>query len=534
MNLHPSLHKTVLVGVSRAPLDAAGTAPALAALLETSSPEARLWHSIAAADLWQRAGYLAHAGEAPGHGACEAEPTCPRAAEQVLQQILRGIHADLLEHWLALAQAQNMALPHAALAALLDMSVQQPALRPLLQPLLGKRGNWLAAQHPEWAQAVVAGSAAAGEPETHWQLGSLAQRCHALRSMRRADPAAALAAIEAEWAREPAENRIALLPCLATNISLADEPFLECALDDKRKEVRSAAQQLLAALPGAQLGERCKARLATLLTLERKSGLGARLGALVGAEPLPQLTVALPAECDKAMKRDGIGVQLHHGLGEKASWLQDLMRCVAPLHWSRSWQLAPSQVVDLFARQEFKTALLTGLAQAAGQTLAGEPDAETIDWFVTLIDGPAQARTGVNLRAILLPELERLPLPEQERIVQRWLQAPSGGAEAHACAFSWAHRYVAGSARALSPQLSRLLLASSQAQMAGLHAHYGAASEFKLLGKALDIGQLDYVRTGWPAEDWEHWPKWRGLVDDLMETLHFRHTMQASFLENDA
>lgn len=530
MNLTPSLHKALLAGVARAPLDADSGGPALQALLAGVPDQVRLWHTVAAADLWQRAGF--QPSQAMPQTSCAVAAACPRAAEQVLQLILRGIQAPLLENWLALAQLHGMALPHATLVPLLELGMQKPSLRAALAPLLGPRGHWLVAQHPAWAEKY--GVAAAGDaPDTHWQLGSLAQRCEALRAMRRADPAAALAALAADWAQEPVENRIALLPVLATGLDLHDEPFLEAALDDKRKEVRSVAQQLLGALSGSQLTERCKARLAALFTLEHKTGLGARLGALLGAEALPELKLVLPEACDKAMKRDGIGLQTYPGMGEKAGWLLDLMRCVPPVHWSASWQLTPRQVLEVLARQEFNTALVTGLVQAAARALGKHPGADAIDWFVTLISEGAPASVSLNIPAMLLPDLGRLPHGEQERIVLRWLDQSAGAPRAYAYALDWAAERFGGSAEALPPELSRLMLASAQRQMlAEPRPDYQNRSSFGMLARALDAGAaLEAAQSGWPASDWEHWPQWRPLVDDLMETLQFRRTMQASFLE---
>lgn len=532
MNFTPALHKALLAGVARAPLGQDNTGTPRQGLLAGVPDQLQLWHAVAASDLWQRAGF--QPSKVAQQSSCTDAPTCPRAAEQVLQLILRGIHAEQLESWLALARVHGMSLPHIALVPLLEQGMQKPALRTTLTPLLGQRGHWLVAQHPAWSEKYGT-AAGADAPETHWQLGSLAQRCDALLAMRRADPAAALAALDADWAQEPPENRIALLPCLATGLGLHDEDFLERALDDKRKEVRAASQQLLATLPGSRLAERCKARLTVLFTLERKSGLAARLGSMLGGAALPELKLALPETCDKAMKRDGIGVEAYRGLGEKAGWLLDMMRCVPPAHWSETWQLTPRQVLDVLARQEFNTALVTGLVQASARALAVNPQPAAIDWFVTLITEGARAFSDVNILALLLPDVGRLPPQEQERIVLRWLEQSAAAPLTYAYALGWAVQRFTASGQTVSPALSRLMLASAQRQMrSAQHPDYQTRSNFATLAKVLDTSIVDDAQAGWPASGWEHWPLWRQLVDDLMETLQFRNTMQASFLETDA
>lgn len=519
MSLSPALHKCLLAGTSRAPLAADSATPPLQPLLAGVTEPMRLWHTVAATDLWQRAGFQPHSIEP--QPACQDAATCPRAAEQVLHQILRGIHAEQLDSWLALARSRGMSIPHAALVQLLDQGAQKPALRASITPLLGQRGRWLIAQHPAWSEKY---GAADDAPETHWQHGNLDQRRAALIAMRRQSPATALAALESDWPQETVENRAALLPCLATGLSLQDEDFLNRVLDDKRKEVRTIAQQLLATLPGSQLSERCKARLNAIFTLERKTGLAARLGAMLGGG-LPELQLELPSAIDAAMKRDGIGIETHRGLGEKAGWLLDLMRNVPPSHWSSEWQLTPRQVLDVLAKQEFHTALVSGVVQAAARALAVQPQAADKDWFIMLMTDGA-----LNMHNILLPEMHRLPQEDQERIVKHWLEQGS-----NAYTLEWAEQRFNTSGVTLTPELSRLMLNALQRQLkAEPAASYQHRYVFTVLAKVLDTSVLAVAQTGWPASDWEPWPQWRQQVDDLIETLQFRTTMQASFLETHA
>ena len=59
------------------------------------------------------------------------------------------------------------------------------------------------------------------------------------------------------------------LSVLADGLSLADEPLLEAALDDRAAEVRSWAAYLLARLPGSALGQRMAERALGCLRLDR-------------------------------------------------------------------------------------------------------------------------------------------------------------------------------------------------------------------------------------------------------------------------
>jgi hypothetical protein len=532
MNVHPQLQNALLVGVERTPLgNGLGASAELNTLLEAIPGEHLLWHALAANDLWQRAGFTPTALPLAGVAASADSARCPFSAERALQMILRGIHPELLETWLALAAAAHVPLPHTCIVPLLEMGMQKPALRQALVPLLGERGTWLAAQNSTWAQRYGVTEAAGQSADTMWQLGSIEQRCSALEAMRRLDPAGALAALELEWKNEPPEHRIMLLPRLATGLSLADEAFLERALDDKRKEVRTAAQNMLASLPGSALVARNTARLTALLTLERKSGFAARIGAMLGGLDAT-LKVQLPEPASKEMKRDGIGTQSSHGLGEKANMLLDMMSCVPPTHWSTTWNMTPEQVVGVFSVNEFTEALLKGLARAATRAVQSTSDDAAFAWFVAMFEVDNHVR-GIGLTNLLLPEIDHLPLARQEQLMQRWLEQtpyPAFHQVSHLI-----EQCAARNQRPLSNALSRLALAQAQRAMLDSGAsQYYPRSVFTVMRLALDATDLGYLDANWPADSWEHWPRWQAAVDEFKETMQFRHTMQRSFLENDA
>jgi hypothetical protein len=511
MQLPEILHKAVLAGTSRIPFDAAnGVAAALRPLAGQGGDAGglQLWHAVAAQDLWQRAGFQpAEGGAAPAAAGADAE--CPRAAEEMLHLLMRGIQAGLLPTWLSLAQARGVAVPHVCLVPLLEQAMARPALREKLQPVLGARGRWLIAQNPEWTAKFSAVADDAVALELAWNTGSPPQRAAALRAMRAADPSAALASLQSGWAQEPPENRAALLPALETGLSLADEPFLETALDDKRKEVRFAARELLSFLPGSQLSARCAARLDALFTL--KPG---------AAGALPVLEVALPESCDKAMKRDGVGSENPHGMGEKQCWIFNMMQCVPPAHWVSRWGLALTEVMQVVDASDFRTSLKHGLMHAIG--LSARAGAEhAVDWF-----GIVTADSHVLVRwAMFLPPAAR------ENVLQTWLKSADGKGVPAALALTQ-HMANVGGAQ-LSPAVSRLLLGRMQQIVRDMQSpRYNTKAEFDAMAALLDTGELDYLEQGWPEPDWPHWDNWHQLVDGLKEALRFRNALQRSFMED--
>lgn len=515
MQLPETLHKTVLAGTIRVSADpAASVAAALRALAGPGSQQ--LWHAVAAQDLWHRAGFEPTAGMAEPEPA-EAGAECPRAAEDILLLLMRGVHAGLLPAWLKMAQARGVGLPHACLVPLLEQAMSKPDLRARLLPVLGARGRWLVAQNPEWASKFAAGTDDVAAMELAWNSGGLAQRMAVLRSMRSADPAAALAKLQSGWAQETADSRAGLLACLEVGLSLADEAFLEAALDDKRKEVRSTARELLSFLPGSQLSARCAARMDALISLE--PGAGGKL---------PVLALTLPDACDKSMKRDGVGVDNPHRMGEKQCWMFNMMQCVPPQHWAQRWGVAPAGVLQMLENTDFGRILQQGLAHAIGLSArAGSPGAA--EWFVAIhaskIQNAASISTGLAGMALALAH------PERERVLCAWLESAS--AKGVAAALLLARQMAEEGASQLSPAASRLLLRNVQRTMQEQSVpDYGSKLDFGALAALLDISELEYLEQGWPAPQWAHWANLRQAVDELKEALRFRNTLQRSFMDD--
>lgn len=388
-----SLRKLLMVGTSRAPLPADLLEPELAAFASTAfdgpdiTPERRLWLATGAADLWSRAGYVPPPAPARQRqpSAQEELPACPVRAESVLKHLLEGGHAASLQtEWLDRLARKPARLPERFLPNMLELATREPGLRARMHTVLGMRGKWLAALKPAWAWATQAPDA--DEMQRAWHDGALEQRVAALEAWRSMEPDAARAALEASWPAEPPENRTAFVPCLGIGLAAADEAFLEAALDDRRKPVRVAAQRLLARLPGSKLSQRMLARVAPLLQLERDALHGTRL------------VVALPAECDAAMVRDGVGEGRRTDLGEKAGWLMDMLSTIDPSLWSASHGLSPDECRALGAATEYEHALLLGWTNALQLHLSHGPTPGLLAWLGAWTRMWLQADDAVSYR----------------------------------------------------------------------------------------------------------------------------------------
>ncbi|TMR96730.1 hypothetical protein EJK15_21750 [Nonomuraea basaltis] len=242
----------------------------------------------------------------------ERSAVARRAAERLVR-IMGGEHERLLPEWLAAAAETGRRVPPYVLPELLERGRRDRSIRVHLGVLAGQRGRWLAAQNPAWAYLLE-------EPtgET-WELGGAADRLAHLRALRAADPAQARELLESTWERETPDDRAEFVEALADGLSMDDEPFLEEALDDRRREVRQAAANLLTRLPGSRLSRRMAERVRACLTIA---------GNVIAIEA--------PHECDKAMERDGVRPKPPRGLGERAWWLQQIIARAPLAVWGHS------------------------------------------------------------------------------------------------------------------------------------------------------------------------------------------------------
>jgi hypothetical protein len=349
-------------GFAAAELD--GPAAGYANILDSGDPAAALLDAAALLTVAERAGVQPpRAPSAPGgpepstvpiaalNGASERELSA-RGARLLArmgglgrQRGLTRNSGELLGDLLAAMRDAGYVLPAPLLPELLDIASRSPVVRPLVVPVLGARGLWLAGHRADWRQAIGAVSgddrrgvgAAAGDeggPEA-WRVGTPGERWAYLAALRERDPRAGRELLAAGWGREAKEERARLLGALARGLSADDEEFLEDALGDRAVEVREAARTLLAWLPGSAFSRRCAERAAGALRL---AGHGRDVW----------LTAHVPDDVDKAAARDGIELRAPARLVDAQAWRLSQLIAGAPLaDWTTRLGMTPAEIVAL-------------------------------------------------------------------------------------------------------------------------------------------------------------------------------------------
>jgi hypothetical protein len=333
-------------------LDAAlaGTArrdpPAALPALESLAPESRLLRGAGYEGLRRLAGRAAPEGAEtdPRPVPCPPEtlPEVSPGAAARLREILARCPEHLAE-WLGLCQASGRRLPAVLLPELLDYARGHPDvldLLDLLPPVGGERLRWLAAQNPAWEFL------APGDPLATFETGRRDQRVRALRTLRRQDTARGRDLLAAAWDAESPDTRAALLASLAEGLSPEDEPLLQRAVGDARKDVREVGLRLIRHLPESRFRKRWAERAPQLIRF--KKGFLGRVS----------LDVVEPTTFDPAWAADGVDQRPPRAVGRTAWWLQQIVSLTPPGIW-------PPAGLGAVQKNDWASALVPGLSQAA-------------------------------------------------------------------------------------------------------------------------------------------------------------------------
>ncbi|MDN3296708.1 DUF5691 domain-containing protein [Streptomyces ficellus] len=324
----------------------------------------------------RRAGLVpAPAAPLPEPAPHDDRPPLPEAARRRLGRLLadrsgaasggrRGTAPDLTEllpQWLAAANGHGYRAPASVLPALLDAARARTDLRPAALAFAGPRGLWLARFNPDWKFALRGASCRTALPSPDdeeavrrlWEEGLFAERVALLGAVRSHDPGAALALLASTWSTERAEDRLMFLDSLRDGLSDVDEPFLEQALADRSRNVRSTAAELLSALPHSALAGRMAERASTCVGLDRTGGNAV-------------IVVEAPHECDAGMQRDGVLPNPPTGRGQRSWWLGQLVESAPLTVWSsRLGGRTPEEILALPVADDWQGELHAAWCRAA-------------------------------------------------------------------------------------------------------------------------------------------------------------------------
>jgi hypothetical protein len=508
-----SIASLAALGTSRAsqPVDALW--PDASFAMPGDTPESTLLRVAAAHYLWHLSGSRVAISEVdPVENAPPVEEKIvSEAAAWRMGRMLNGEHRDLLPEWFArVARAGRVLPPHWVPVAL---DALKPSELDAAAPALGRRAIWLAARNPSWQLRDTR----AAPSEERWSNGTLGERVAELAALRAIDPAAARGWIEKTWEVDPPEAREAFVRVLLKGVSAADEPFLETALRDKRKAVRTGAVECLARLPASAHALRNLERVDPLLRFDPPTT------GLLGKLKKRRLHVELPAVLDKAAARDGIEASppASRKIGERAWWLVQMIGLVPPSHWTTRFGCDPNTLIDAVADTEYSGELLSALTEAA---IRHADDAWLAALLQHFLNQRPAADSGDATDATILQLISAAPIASRERLVAQVLTSIGDGrfplvlSVLNVSGADWspdttrrAFELLAQRVRTESQQWSfpRNVLSEW-----GRHAHVETA-----------IAEVERVDARCPDPS-----SWRNAVEALKEIIEFRAAMRQELL----
>ncbi|EEF62184.1 DUF5691 domain-containing protein [Pedosphaera parvula] len=476
---------------------------AILSRLEKQPAEAQLLGTAGLLFLHQRVGRVPGIEKitAVEPAAEETLPGCSARAAAFLKEMLGGRFGEVLPEWLAASAECGKRVQAEDLPALLDVGTKNAEWREAILKVIGQRGVWLAGQNADWSW--VAGAV---EDEAIWETGSRAARLTFLQRLRKREAARSRELLQSTWAQESPEDRAAFVGAMQFGLSVADENFLESALDDKRKEVRQAAAGLLARLPESRFAQRMMERLQPLVKIEA-ADKGKK-----GKAGKAKIEVTLPSDCDKAMARDGIETRKLSGLGEKAFWLKQIIENVPIGFWSAQYQMTVEELIAMAAAEkEWRGLLMEAWANAAVKS-------RDAVWAEALLMETGEKKTMLPQTGELLSVL---PAEQREKCI---LKAFESG---------WSVDLVFESmlAKAGGPWSKEFSKAVAlQAKELAKSGDWMARSHLVAVGKWMDPGLAGNLAEGWPV-DGKHWNLWSEVVDQFIAMVQFRHDMVVALKE---
>ncbi|MBI1227320.1 MAG: hypothetical protein GC192_18960 [Bacteroidetes bacterium] len=433
----------------------------------------------------------------------EGELPIPSAAQHfnpknahLLHLILSGQHAPVLPEYLFLLKKYGKKLPNVELPTLMSLADLQQ-FWPEIAPLLDDSGYWLLQQHPEWSNWLHEPS------QFNWQTAGKSERLAQLQFWRRQSPSFALELLTSSWETESPADKAVFLPCLEIGLSLADEPLLERALDDRRKEVRQAAAIILAKLPGGKLVERMANRAKALFEYKND-----------------KLKIVNLDEPDLSAQRDGI-LQIHPGWqgGAKAGYLGQIISLVPLSNWVDFFNKTPAEILNLFSQTDWSEVLLQAAVQSAAFHKSAEWATAIFDLWQRNQNLQVWESTSVNHLAKLIGHdaVNSLAL----KFMKETASLPNEA--------SPVFRLMKNSEAKWNDELSLLIVNRFRMEIVKDYRQFWQLqylnSYLQMLGLRCNPALFDQLQTGW-SNDSVQWRMWEKPVEDMLARVLFRREME--------
>jgi hypothetical protein len=434
----------------------------------------------------------------PGH----ARRPATEAASRFLQIILSGRYSKALSECLSGFQKSAMRLPAEQLPTLFELSLGRPWFWKKIRPLLDARAYWLLLQNPAWQSLAI-------QPDTgKWAEGE-GQRAAILRYLRHTQPEKAAAFLESNWEELPYTEKKNLLVLLEPQLTSADAPLLQRALNDSRKEVRMEAGRLSGQIPDSEVQRALKAMGADILSVDATG----------------KLKVELPSTLTEEMKAVGIDDRISKYKGRRpAARAYEILRRIPPAYWEEYFK---KSIVDLL-RMAGGNAYGPMILQAIGQAALSFSDAR---WSASILRYWWRQQEKKQWTSALGKALmKHLPEPVFNEMIVQHFQQEAGYLEED----SFINHLILTGGQQWEDHATRLILQGFQQWVNTAQSYYWNLWHYKRIFRVAaykaNPALLDRYSKGWDARS-PVWTNWEPSVESMLKTWAFRKDMRKAFPE---
>ncbi len=430
----------------------------------------------------------------------ETDLVCNKESIKHLYMIMDGAFENALPEYLNILASQKKCLPPEILPNLLERSVTNPDLWGQLKNNIGQRGLWLIQQNPNWKQLTKL------KILNEWDEALNDERLIILEHLLENDPEIAIEKLEDSWSSESVNQKIKFLKILEKNPDTSIEPFLEELLDDRRKEIRRAAVQILSKIPSSSLSKRTFERLKKRIQIHKK---GKKI----------TLEISLPDKLENDMIRDGIDprIQWFKG-GVKASRMGQMIALVSPELWLQEFEKEAEDVLVLFETSEWSELIIQAIIEA---TILHQNK----DWARALLSFSIRQKDNPTWQSLNINRLfDHISNDGFNTVAVNGMKATKGLLEENSpltlllknCKCLW------------NDELTILVIRNLQNWLIGENSRYWNGWHYRTILKNASYLCNPHLHQqlilNWPEES-RIWSSWEKEIDEFLSTLHFRKKM---------
>lgn len=342
MNITEEIIKTALLGTERyAPFGFGAVQPLADKLtVKQDNKEATFLKSSFAYFLYEDAGKIP-SKETHQPQICPAESLeyLPEKTASALKNCFDTKDDEMLFYIVRRCHQAHKIVPPELVISCIQKAITDKRVARIFMVIGGQRAIWLCQLNPEWQKLLEFDGITIKANENIWELGTFNQRLEFLSELRSKNPSEATQKLSEIIDQESADNRLAFLECLETNLSLEDEDFLMGLRNDRSQRVKKIIFHLLLKIQGSYFNTLCINHVSQALSIHKKKGL------LSSKQEIAVDKSVIPSEELFSLGIEKVSSQ--KGFEDELYWLAQMLAYIHPNTLAKTTELEEMKLLEL-------------------------------------------------------------------------------------------------------------------------------------------------------------------------------------------